>query len=530
MKILYRPFLMLLLALPFAGLAQVPLYNSYPSASATVFIDFDGQYVQGTSWNWSGPLSLNPSNLSTAQMTEIFNRVSEDYRPFNVNITTDSTKYWAAPATKRVRVILTTSSDWYGAAGGVSYVNSFTWGDNTPAFVFTALLNYNTKNVAEATSHEIGHTLGLRHQSSYDNNCVKTAEYNPGTGSGEIAWAPIMGVGYYRNFTLWNNGANPYGCTDYQDDLGIITTNTGFSYRADDYSGNPTGGATSVPFVNNQFTISGVIEKISDQDAFKFTVTTPGNFHLNALPYNIGSGNVGSNLDMQVDLLTNGQTLLGSYNPANSLSATIDTILNPGTYWLRVQGKGNMFAPEYASLGSYSLNAIMIPFGVLPVHQLVLHGMNEKGRHKFNWSIVADETVTAQDMEVSINGKPYEKLQSLTGDARGFAYLPDTKGMLSYRLNVHFDNGQQSYSNVVVLQNNGEGRPSLVSNLVDGSALVKSPAAYNYQLFDSHGKTISRGLITQGITRINTGNIRPGVYVIRFANEMEQFTEKLVKE
>ena len=22
-----------------------------------------------------------------------------------------------------------------------------------------------------------------------------------------IAWAPIMGVGYYRNLTLWNNGA-----------------------------------------------------------------------------------------------------------------------------------------------------------------------------------------------------------------------------------------------------------------------------------------------------------------------------------
>src|SRR5689334_1917754 len=87
--------------------SQIPIYNSYPSAAATVFLDFDGQYVDGTSWNWSGPLTLGPANVSTDQITEIFNRVSEDYRPFNVNITTDSTKYWAAPPTQRTRVILT---------------------------------------------------------------------------------------------------------------------------------------------------------------------------------------------------------------------------------------------------------------------------------------------------------------------------------------------------------------------------------------------------------------------------------------
>src|SRR6476661_1998476 len=189
-------------------LGQVPLYNSYPSATATIFLDFDGHYVNGTSWNMNGPISCGPSNLTQDQMTEIFNRVSEDYRPFNINITTDSTRYWSAPPYSRMRMVLTVTSSWYGSAGGVSFVGSFTWGDNTPGFIFTALLNYNTKYIAEATAHEIGHTLGLRHQSSYNTSCVKTAEYNAGTGSGEIGWAPIMGVGYYRNFTLWNNGTN----------------------------------------------------------------------------------------------------------------------------------------------------------------------------------------------------------------------------------------------------------------------------------------------------------------------------------
>src|SRR4030095_9832930 len=106
----------------------------------------------------------------------------------------------------------------------------------------------------EAASHEAGHTLGLRHQSSYDGNCVKTSEYNPGVGAGEIAWAPIMGVGYYRNLTLWNNGANPYGCTSYQDDLSIITASSnGFGYRTDDHSNNPGGPSTQAIFTSNQF-------------------------------------------------------------------------------------------------------------------------------------------------------------------------------------------------------------------------------------------------------------------------------------
>ena len=30
--------------------SQVPIYNSFPSASAVIYLDFDGQTVAGTSW------------------------------------------------------------------------------------------------------------------------------------------------------------------------------------------------------------------------------------------------------------------------------------------------------------------------------------------------------------------------------------------------------------------------------------------------------------------------------------------------
>ncbi|MFL5740659.1 MAG: zinc-dependent metalloprotease [Flavisolibacter sp.] len=511
--------------------AQTPVLNSYPSATATLFLDFDGQMVNGTSWNVNGPISCGPSNLSAAQITEIFNRVSEDYRPFNVNITTDSTKYWSAPSNKRMRLILTVTSDWYGKAGGVSFIGSFTWGDNTPAFVFTALLNYNSKNIAEAAAHEIGHTLGLRHQSSYDANCAYVSEYNSGVGSGEIGWAPIMGVGYYRNFTLWNNGANPYGCTNYQDDLGIITSATnGFGFRADDVSNETDATATSLAFTSNQFAAQGVIEKMSDRDVFRFTIPEPGNFHLDALPYNTGNGDLGSDLDMEVSLLTNSQNVLGSYNPDLILSSAIDTILPAGNYYLVVQGKGNMFAPEYASLGSYTLKATYSPSTVLALRQLKLQGSAQNNQHQFSWNIDADEQVVKQQLETSNNGIDFHLLSDFNKDQRNFSYTPLQEGILYYRVHVLLDNGQRFYSNIIALRSQAKNiRPILQGNLIQHALLVSSPASFDYEITDYSGREISKGKLVQGVSHIDTEELGRGMYLIRFSNGKEVYTEKFLK-
>ncbi len=516
----------------FLSLAQVPVLSSYPSASATIFLDFDGDLVNGTSWNWNGPLNCNQSNLNTAQMVEIFNRISEDYRPFNIDVTTDSTKYLAAPINKRSRIIFTITSAWYGSAGGVSYIGSFTWGDNTPAFVFTALLGYNTKYIAEAASHEAGHTLGLRHQSAYDTSCNKTAEYNSGTGTGEIAWAPIMGVGYYRNFTLWNNGANPYGCTSYQDDLGIITSAAnGFSYRSDDHSNNSNGGATATNFVNSQFNINGVIERISDKDNFKFTMPVNGIFHLNAIPYNIGTGNVGSNLDVQVTLLSGPNNVIGTYNPLSTLDLSIDTFLNAGNYFIRVEGKGNAYAPEYASLGSYNLNGSYAPIVLLPVRKLELRGTKEKGNHKLDWAIEADEKIIQQSLEVSGSGTNFHTISLLNANATSFNYAPRDNGLLKYRLNVKFESGHQYYSNIVALSSNAENcRPYLKTNLFSNIITVMSPSVFAYTVIDYSGRTVAKGALSQGINTIQTSSLSNGMYIIQFNNGQEQFVEKFIKQ
>ena len=531
MKNLYQLLILLVLGASFNASAQVPLYESYPSAKATIFLDFDGQYVTGTGWNVSGPLTLAPANLKTAQITEIFNRVAEDYRPFNINITTDSTKYWAAPANQRIRIILTTTSDWYGNAGGVSFMGAFTWGDNTPSFVFTALLKYDAKNIAEAASHEAGHTLGLRHQSSYDNNCTKTAEYNAGIGSGEISWAPIMGVGYYKNLTTWHNGPNPYGCTNDQDDLGIITSTTnGFGYRTVAKTATSFSSAASIPITNNRLQANGVIVTSADNNYYKITLSTDAPVKIDVSPYSVAPGDNGSNLDAQVKLYNSKQKLINTYNPPEKLSATIDTTLAAGNYYLVVNGASNAYASSYASLGAYSIQGTTGSLVILPLHKLELKGNITEGKHNLDWAIEADESVIKQTIEISKNGRDFQPLALPDGDVRTYSYIPAAGPSLYYRLNVVFDNERQYYSNVISLPATTQARPSLSGNVVRSTMVVNSAALFDYHITDYSGRMISKGKLTQGYNTIATSGLMNGMYLIYFSNETGQFTEKFMKQ
>lgn len=514
--------------------AQVPVLSSYPAASAVIFLDFDGHTVDGTSWNWSGsPVVCGTSGLNTGGITEIFNRVAEDFRPFNINITTDSTKFMAAPADQRMRVIITTSSSWYGStAGGVAFISSFTWGDDHPCFVFSALLGYNRKKISEAVSHEAGHTLGLYHQSQYDANCYKLTDYHAGFGAGEIGWAPIMGVGYNRNFTLWSNGPNSFGCTNYQSDLDIITSDLNdFGYRDDDYGSSFTD-ATALLFSNGQLNINGVIQENSDQDVFRFIMPDRANFKLTATPYNVGTGNAGSNLDMQISLYNEANNLLSVYNPGNLLNSVADTILNPGVYYLKVEGKGNVYAPAYASLGSYSLNAVIEGGVALPVTSIKLNGLANNKQHRFNWTIVADEKVAKQTLEIATKGNAFTSLaEIMTGD-RSYDYSPFNTDNNEYRLNVTFADGRSYYSNIVVLtKTEVVHKPEIMGNLINsGIVYVNSPGNYRYTIFDCNGKAISRGQLINGVNTVTINTIIAGVYMIRFYDNNQQWTDKILRQ
>jgi hypothetical protein len=340
-----------------------------------------------------------------------------------------------------------------------------------------------------------------------------------------------MGVGYYRNFTLWNSGPNTYGCNSIQSDLNVITTLNGFGFRADDHT-NAFNTATTATLTSNQFVVSGIIEQNTDQDMFKFTITEPGRFQLDAVPYNVGTGNSGSDLDLQVTLYHSSQTSLNVYNPGTLLSSVVDTILNTGTYYIRVEGKGNLYAPAYASLGSYSLQGNFSPGGTLPLHKLELKGITEGDKHKLSWEIEADEQISSVVVEVSTDGRHFNRLvQTASGD-RGYLYRPLANGPMQYRLNVTLNDGRQYYSNIISLRSNGATvRPQLVNNLVtDNTIKVNSPGKFTYKVYDLNGRTLTQGTLLSGINDINASGMINGMYMIRFANQEQQWTDRLIRQ
>jgi hypothetical protein len=508
--------------------AQVPLLNSLPSANATVYLDFDGQYVYGTSWNWEGDIDAQPASLSNNAITEIFNRVAEDFRIFDLNITTDSTVYLAAPLAKRMRIIITPTNSWYGTVGGVSFIESFTWGDDTPAWVFSHLLENNPKYIAEACSHETGHTLGLQHQSTYDSYCRKTAEYLAGQGNGQIGWAPIMGVGYYRNLTTWHKGKSSIGCTTIQDDINHIATNNGFGLRADDY-GEGTDLATDIIPNGSSFQVSGIINSAADKDMFKIELPGIQNFKLIAFPQHVGASNTGADVDIKISLLDAVADTIMQYNPVELLSAGIDTVLDQGTYYLAVEGVGNANLNDYGSLGHYFLSGSL--HMELPVPNLKLKGKVFSNYHLLNWTMQVEEEIKEFQVQSSIDTISFKKLLDVGSSQSAASYQPSTSKVF-YRVKaVTLEYGISYYSNIISLPEIPRYYPvRLLNTLVHGDIKVECDEDCTYQLMMYNGQVIQTEKISKGLNRIGIPVNVKGLFLLRFICANEVWTEKIVKQ
>ncbi len=355
-----------------ADLSQTFFLSSDPGATHTIYLDFNGEVTAGTVWNSSFTggadivtpaysMDSNPA-FSDAELTAIqaiWQRVAEDFLPFDVNVTTQDpgsaalTKSGSGDSAWGVRVVIGGTGTWYASnVGGVAYVGSFNWNSDTPAFVFEDHLgNGNDKYTGEAISHEVGHTLGLSHDGS------SSTEYYAGQGSGETGWAPIMGVGYYQSLTQWSQGEYS-GANNRQDDLAIITSQNGFGYRPDDV-GNTAGTSAALFSSGGVVSDSGIIESRSDVDVYSFN-TGAGAINLQALV-----AGRGADLDLLLELYDAGGQLVASANPADQLSASLTATVGAGTYYLHVSGvgKGDPLVSgysDYASIGSYRLTGSII--------------------------------------------------------------------------------------------------------------------------------------------------------------------------
>ncbi len=343
--------------------------HSLPGSKRVLYIDFDGHTTTGTAWNVSyGDPIISPaydldgdssifSNAEMDRIQDIWKLVSEDYAPFDVDVTTEDPGQGAITRSSSgddlygTRVVMTVDDFAYCGCGGFAYVGVFDYygvSNYKPAFIF----NNSLVGAAEAISHEVGHNLGLSHD-----GVAGGTSYYQGHGSMATGWAPIMGVGYYKQLVQWSKGEYA-NASNTQDDIQIIQ-NSGALLLADDH-GNDIAGATSLGSTTDGNTVTlsgnGLIERRTDVDFFSFTSGGED------ISINVNPAQLSPNLDILAELYNASGNLIASSNPADSLPASIsETALPAGEYFVMVDGvgKGDPQATgysDYASLGRYTIS------------------------------------------------------------------------------------------------------------------------------------------------------------------------------
>ena len=518
--------------------AEAFLLHSRPGANRVIYLDFDG-HTDTTAGYWkdgaaSPPFDTNgdPVVFSTAERERIiyiWQRVAEDFAMFDINVTTEDpgvpalSKSNSSDLTYGIRVVIGGSSggadDWYtSGAGGVAFVGTFDVSTDVPCWVFPGNLGSSEKNIAEAASHEAGHTLGLSHDGT------STAGYYSGQGN----WAPIMGVGYSKEIVQWSKGEYT-GANNLQDDLAVMLTQ-GAVYRPDDH-GSTTATATVLSADTIPLLSEGVIEKRSDLDYFRIAAAG------GSLGITVKPAPRDSNLRIEVKLYDAAGTVLQTASSTDTTAGTQAVTLTRsaavGDYFFSVDGIGNgdplaTGYTDYASLGQYLVSIT----GVVPTGATWLP--TAAGSHPWNtlanWSINPVPNAAGVTLRINNNIAGNQTINLATSATLGNLFLGDSNGTHGFTLastggTLTFDNLSASagisktsgtndvisapltLAGVLVVNQSASGTLSL-SGAVSGTGSLTKEGAGTLVLTGAKTYTGST-IATDGVLRLDSTDALP---------------------
>jgi hypothetical protein len=334
--------------------------TSYSGTSLTVNVSAVSGSGTYASWRIQNVSNVTYSTLEREEIFEMWRQSAMEYAMFNIDVTTERPPTSGAGA-KPINWI----SMSYFPGGGLGGWYAF------PA-TSPAAITFADNLIGAWVTHETGHTFGMNHIGEYDSLGFETVGYSFGTTP---LYAPIMGgadlpgTDSARKMPKWvyapltTYGSAPFPSVMQSDLTSIANMLSGAGVSPwrttepdgfGDYGGTRATAQLMTNFDNKSWAVSGIINAMDDVDYFKFDVATAGYYSI------LVGREAPSAVDTKFQIENSTGSVIGAYdgvttlaNPlTNPYDQHVSTLLNPGTYYIKVESHGN-----YADIGQYMVRA-----------------------------------------------------------------------------------------------------------------------------------------------------------------------------
>ena len=222
------------------------------------------------------------------------------------------------------------------------------------------------------------------------------------------------------------------------------------------------------------------------------------------------------------------------------MHARIDTTLSAGTYYVIIDGTGNVNAGnDYGSLGAYTIHGTYSGTNTTTTtttttsssNNAIVTGIKVKNGNKLNWNATNLKETAAISVMVATEDGDFKEIARPALNVNSYVHQVVAPAAYTYMLKFIEKDGSVQFSNSVTIENKNDGVGIFkVIKQAQQPVIVNAAEAYEYQVVNNFGHVVLAGKASAGTKTIDVRNQPAGIYNLRLLNETENRTEKFMNK